>query len=43
MTGNTLFESKISINIFKVEIYILKQVNKFVFMLQEMKAITKSN
>ena len=47
MTGNTLFQSKISVNIFKVKIYILKQVKKFIiafaFILQEMKAVTKSN
>ena len=28
MTGNRLFQSKISVSVFKVEIYILKQVRK---------------
>ena len=28
VTGNTLFQSRISVNVFKVKIYILKQVKK---------------
>ena len=40
VTGNTLFQSNVSVNVFKVEIYIYKQIKKistrFVFMLPEM-------
>ena len=40
VTGNTLFQSIASVNVFKVEIYILKQIKKistgFVFILPEM-------
>ena len=46
MTGNILFQSKISVNVFKVKIYILKEVKciaAFVFILQETKSIIKSN
>ena len=28
MTGNTLFQSNASVNVFKVEIYIYKQIKK---------------
>ena len=46
MTGNILFQSKVSANVFKVEISILKQAKistAFVFMLQEMTDVAKSN
>ena len=46
VTVNTLFQSKITVNVFKVEIYVLKQVKittAFVFIIQEMKAVTNSN
>ena len=46
MTGSTSFQPNVLVNVFKMEIYILKQIKKistaFVFMLQEMKAVTKA-
>ena len=45
VTGNTLFQSKMSVNVFKLEIYILKWVKNiiaFLFILQEMKALRAS-
>ena len=47
MTGNTLFHSKVLVNDFKMEVYILKPDKKistaFVIISQGMKTITKAN
>ena len=39
VTGSTLFQSNVSVNVFKVQIYILKQIkiSTIFFILQEMK------
>ena len=43
MTGNTLFQSIMSVNVFKLEIYIIKWVKKIITTFVSIKALTKSN